>query len=1089
MQHKRPQSFFRSIRTELTCWFLLLALVPLILVSSISYWQARESLIESATEQLKQNSQNTIQIITNWFDYRWMDLNRLVDTELNVLFLEALNQQRIESNQPISEFVHSYVWADIAHTFQGDLVKLASRYDYIYDIFLIDGQGNIIFSVAKKKDFGTNLNNGPHAKTQFASAVRRSFATGETVFSDFERYQASDTLTSGFIAAPLINDKGDRIGVMAIEIRPTRIQSAFNVIKDNTLHYLTASDGILRTKIDDDSEVLVRNIRSQRTESAFASHDPDDGIHAVENYIGARGNQVIGISQPVKIWNVDWILVSEVDRDTALAAANWLGKFVLFALLLTVAIVAYLAFVISRRITRPISLLAEATELMEKGQLDKPIDLKAENEMGRLVSGFNKMMNARRIHEEELLLEKSNAEQASLAKSEFLACMSHEIRTPMNGVLGMLSLTLNAGVTDEQRRKLLIAQSSAESLLSLINDILDYSKIEAGKLALEMLDFNLSDLLGEIATASALKANEKGVELILNIGQIAPGMMVKGDPSRLRQILVNLLGNANKFTRQGEIILSAKLQESGDGLRLTCTVSDTGIGIPKDKIAHLFDSFSQVDASTTREFGGTGLGLAISQRLIELTGGEITVHSEPSVGSTFEFDMILEHSTMQAESRREFSSLNANILILDDNNTNREILRAQVESWGGKVSEANCVDDALAACRSTMYFDVVLVDMQMPEKSGIDFSEALLQEPALAHIELLLLSSVDELVKPSQLKALGFSARLTKPVLPVDLYECISFVLQKDKTFNQTNSLITPEYLRTIKIKQEDNLEQGPVWDPNVRILLVEDNLINQEVVKGLLSQFNLRCDFACDGLEALQVLQEAPTALPYTLVFMDCQMPEMDGYQATKQIRLGKAGERNKHIPIVAMTANAMQGDRDKCLEAGMNDYLSKPLNPQTVQKALFHWIERTPITKVTANIQPTPPMEETIIQNLDGLKIPHGLKTFDLKNSPPDIAKNATLYLKLLNMYLDNDDQYAEKLLVQANAANIQAVKDTVHSIKGVSGNLGIIKVYEFAKTFESGMLQTGDIPNGATEELILLVQQSFQDIELILKVNEVS
>ena len=1088
MLKPRQHAIFRSLKTELTCWFLLLALVPLVVISSIDYWQARASLIESAAEQLKQQSENKKLFIDSWFDYRWMDLNHLVDTELNVQFLEVLSQKSIESKQSPIEFVHSYIWAKLAHIYQADLVEFARRYDYIYDIFLIDSAGNILFSVAKESDLGTNLIYGAYANTLFSTAVQRSLTTGETVFSDFERYAPSAGLEAGFISAPLINSQGERTGAVAIQIRLDRIQSTFNVLtKHDTLHYLTASDGILRTTIDDENEVLIRNIGNSN--SALEAKFTSDGAEKVKSYIGARGNKVIGITHQIKVWNVDWILVSEIDEASALASANWLGKFVLLALFITTILVTYLALIISRRITHPIRELAQATELMENGELDKPVVLNASNEIGRLVDAFNKMMISRKSHEEALLKEKLNAEQASIAKSEFLACMSHEIRTPMNGVLGMISLTLNSEVNAEQKRKLLIAQSSAQSLLTLINDILDYSKIEAGKLELEILDFNLSYLLGETATASALKSNENGVELILDIGQIPPDMTVKGDPSRLRQILVNLLGNANKFTNKGEIILSANIETLGDSLRLTCAVTDTGIGIPEDKIDHLFDSFSQVDASTTRKFGGTGLGLAICLRLIKLTGGDIRVQSEYGVGSTFEFDMMLAPSSVIPNVKPAVTELKANILILDDNTTNREIFKAQIEDWGGKVTEASSVDDALAICHSGLHFDAAIVDMQMPDKSGIDFAKAVKANPTLANMKLLLLSSIDEPAKLPHLKELGFSASLTKPVIPLDLYESLSFLLNSKITFNDPKQIITPTYLRSLKTAPTENLAQTANWAPTVKILLVEDNRINQEVVKGMLKHFNLTCDFANNGLEALETLLKSVETSPYTLVLMDCQMPEMDGYQATKNIRLGKAGEHNKNIPIIAMTANAMQGDREKCLDAGMNDYLTKPLDSEKVLTTLRQWLDHAVNVKSQVNTIETKEQDnvspETV--TINQVNIPNNLSTFDFHNAPPQIlSRSPKLFFTILAMYLEDNQQFADNLLRETKASNFKAVRHLVHSIKGTCGNLGMVNVYKLAQNMEEQLIANNAISITSAEQLIEVVKQSFNDARQILNEN---
>ena len=622
------------------------------------------------------------------------------------------------------------------------------------------------------------------------------------------------------------------------------------------------------------------------------------------------------------------------------------------------------------------------------------------------------------------------AQAANIAKGQFLANMSHEVRTPMNGVIGMTGLLLDTDLTEEQRRYAETVRSSGEALLSVINNILDFSKIEADMLELEDLDFDLRATLEDVAELLAMSAHEKNLEFIYRIDPEVH-TFVRGDPGRLRQILLNLGTNAVKFTSQGEVVIEVRMESEIDGrIKVRFEVRDTGIGIPQDRIGLLFSAFQQVDASTTRRFGGTGLGLAISKRLAERMSGEIGVTSLEGRGSTFWFTAVFGKRPRRERLDGDFQAdlRGVRILVVDDNATNRLILAEQLASWGVRHTETESAAGAVELLRAARAegdpFRVAITDMQMPETDGESLGKAIKADPGLRDTRLVMMTSLGNRGDAKRLKGIGFSAYLTKPVKQSQLYDCLAMVLLGgDATVKAPDiPLVTRHTIQEARRRK-------------VRILLTEDNVINQQVALGILAKLGYNADTASNGREAIQALK----TVSYDIVFMDVQMPEMDGLEATRAIRSRKTGVLNPRIPIIAMTAHALKGDRERCLEAGMDDYISKPIVPQAFTETLEKWLDRAQ-KRPSADLAPggktepsaSPPIfdRQALIARLMGDEdFARTIIAVFLEDVPKRILA--------LRGHLDRGD---------AGSAGFQA-----HAIKGAAANVGGMALSAVASEME--------------------------------------
>ncbi|MDB6037405.1 MAG: barA 6, partial [Verrucomicrobiales bacterium] len=748
----------------------------------------------------------------------------------------------------------------------------------------------------------------------------RIMATGEPIIGKEEHFSWADgqTIWVSATKAPLRDSRGEIIGTFGISRDITEAKGAALELARQKAEYQTILDSVPALIIYKDTrncnvrlnnyaaELLGRPLEELAGKSVYEL-DPVNAskYHQDDLDVIRSGKPKLGILEPLVTEGrgTRWLLTDKLpyrDLDGTVIGV------VVFAVDATDAVVARQA-------------LEKANYDLESRVQERTVELSAAN------AAMGRENEERRRAQAELTRAMESAEAANRAKGEFLANMSHEIRTPMNGVIGMTNLLLDTNLSEEQRDFAQTVKNSAEGLLTIINDVLDFSKIESGKLSFEYLDFNLRDVVESTLELLAEHAQAKRVEIVSLIEEDV-FTHLKGDPGRIRQVLMNLVSNAVKFTEQGEVYVRvSNMADSPSHTHVRVEVRDTGIGISRETMARLFSAFSQADASTTRKYGGTGLGLVISKRLVELMNGQIGAESVVGQGSTFWFTMELEKRPSLPDQVAQQKELLAGlrVLIVDDNATNRQVLHHQLRAWKMQNASAEHALQAVEKLREGVTggdpFKVAILDMQMPEMDGVMLARAIKSDPKLADIRLIMMTSLDRPDDPSLMRELGIQAHLTKPVKQSLLFDCLANVMTGEQARPiQAGLAVLSAEPATLSVAQD------------LRLLIVEDNVVNMNVALHQLQRIGYVADCAENGKVAL----EAMLKHPYDFVLMDCQMPIMDGYEATRELR--RLENPSHRTWIVALTAHSLEGDRAKCLAAGMDDYVSKPMRIEGLRLAL---------------------------------------------------------------------------------------------------------------------------------------------------------
>ncbi|MDV6030098.1 MAG: response regulator [Phycisphaera sp. RhM] len=1022
-----------NLQTKLTIFVAVVVFLTATLANLTSFQFAKTSLTRQIHQRLQTAAHDRQQRVLAYVDQQ-KERALLVASRTR---LRSYLLERIESAVDEARFRQGV---------QRILIDAQLSTPEFVSISITDPQGQVITST-DESDLGKNYSDDPDYSQ---GRIDAHFGTP---------FQNDDGQYVAWLTAPAKTNDEQFLGVVMVLLD---VDGLIRILHDST-------------GLGDSGEVLIASQQGNRLHYLIPSAKPHDDASAnLETEVMNRaiagdsgqevgryaGTEVLIAWRPITLQDPEfqkWGMVVKMDCEEAFAPIGKLRNMQWFLEAALVLLSVLGAFALARRFTSPISRLAQTADMIAGGDRYARVAVDSDDELGRLGTSFNRMTDELvraqvtledRVEERTRALAESNqylqkarqeADQANRAKSEFLANMSHEIRTPMNGIIGMSDLLDGTPLSSEQREYLGMVRGSADSLLRLLNDILDFSKIEAGKLELESIAFDLRDTVERTARSLGHHAAEKGLELACRVDPDAPQVVV-GDPGRLRQIIVNLVGNAMKFTAAGEVVVAVELEDRSEThAQLHFSVRDTGIGIPKEKQDSIFESFSQVDASTTRQYGGTGLGLSISGQLVSMMGGRIWVESELGQGTTFHFNLNLEIGQPLTPSPpaalEDLAGLP--VLVVDDNRTNRLIFNEMLQSWG---LAPTCVADGQSALEeleraaaADAPYQLVLLDCVMPNMDGYDVATKMLENDQLRHTKTIIISSATSEDK-QRCSDLGVASYVTKPVVQSEFLETI------------LNAMVLRDEI--VDVDPPSDVEQA---DVTLRVLMVEDGYVNQRVASGLLERMGHQVQVAGDGKLGVEAWRDGH----FDVILMDWQMPVMDGQEATQQIRHEEASTGN-HIPIIAMTAAAMKGDRERCLEAGMDDYISKPIDPKELAMVLRrHAPDESPAaTKASkeastndATVQPSAAADGEVTPDPQA-----DYEVIDVEHARNRMRGCNDAFLTEIAKVLRDEAAQRVKEIEDALAANdVKVVTRGAHTLKGAAANFGAKPVVELAEQIE--------------------------------------